>query len=87
MRYLIVLILVAGCAVEGRWDKRGATEDDFYRDRGTCFAQMESVPFASTNQKNNVFVGCMQGKGWYWTEVPSNSGGGVESPPSYRVIQ
>lgn len=63
---LSVLIL-CGCAKEGAWEKRGATDHDFHMDRGQCVAQMESVP-ASQNQKLRVFIGCMQGKGWYWTE-------------------
>lgn len=67
--YLFVLLL-AGCATggEGRWLKSGATEQDFYVDRGQCIAQMESVPFAGTLQKARLFAGCMQGKGWQWVE-------------------
>ena len=68
MRYLFVLIMLAGCVKDGGWVRQGATDDDWHRDRGACIAQMESVPLAGQPQRARVFAGCMQGKGWYWEE-------------------
>lgn len=71
MRYAVMLFLLAGCATtEGRWNKPGATNEGFHMDRGFCVAQMSSVSFAPPVQQATIFAGCMQGKGWYWEEVP-----------------
>lgn len=67
MHYLAVLLLLAGCATkQGGWDKPGATEQDFHKDRGQCVAQAYAAP--TTFQQSAIVIGCMQGKGWYWIE-------------------
>jgi hypothetical protein len=68
MRYLIVLLLAACAQTEKGWDKPGATEDEFYRDRGQCVAQAYAAPTAM--QQTMIMAGCMQGKGWVWVERP-----------------
>lgn len=65
--YLVVLLL-AGCAKEGSWNKPDASERDFYADRGTCAAQMQANPFSNATQQAIIFAGCMQGRGWAWVE-------------------
>ncbi len=65
---VLVVLALAGCAKEGYWVRQGASQEDFYRDRGACVAQASSVPFAPAMQVAAVFSGCMQGKGWYWQE-------------------
>lgn len=69
MRKLALIALVlTGCAKDGVWVRQGSTADDFYRDRGACLAQAQSVPFAPPMQVASVFASCMQGKGWYFQE-------------------
>jgi hypothetical protein len=60
-----VVLVLAGCATtETVWVRSGASEQDFYQDRGQCQAQAFSVPGAPMMQAAIVFSGCMQGKGW-----------------------
>lgn len=72
MRYLLVLLLLVGCAREKRgWYRDGATEEDFYRDRGQCVAQASAAPFGPmSDQALLIMGGCMQGKGWYMKPIP-----------------
>ena len=64
-----LFVLLSGCATkEGRWEKPGATAENWHMDRGECIARMSSVPNAGAYQQAAVFAGCMQGRGWYWTE-------------------
>lgn len=67
MRYLVVLLALAGCASKQTyWDKSGASEADFNTDMGQCRAQAFSVPGAMNNLMQVAIVQstCMQGKGW-----------------------
>lgn len=66
MRNLVVLLL-AGCASTERfWERPGASQQDFYMDRGQCQAQAFGAPYGPASlQAAMVFTGCMQGKGWY----------------------
>lgn len=70
MRYLGVLLLLAGCATQPErqayWVKDGATERDFNADMGACRAQAFSVPGAMGNllQVAAVQSSCMEGRGW-----------------------
>jgi hypothetical protein len=71
MRYLLVLLTLCGCATTERvWVRQGATEQDFYVDRGQCQAQAFGAPGMYTMQVAMVFSSCMQGKGWYTEERP-----------------
>lgn len=66
MRYLIVLLL-AGCATkQGGWEKPGATNQEFMRDRGDCVSRAFVAPAAY--QQSAIITGCMQSKGWQWVE-------------------
>lgn len=66
MRYLFVLLALAGCMKEGGWVKPGASDQDFYADRGGCVAQAYSAPVPQARAM--ILAGCMQGKGWHWEE-------------------
>lgn len=73
MRYLIVLLMLAGCAQtqkRSHWEKPGATEQEFNADMGQCRAQAFSVPGAVQNLMQVAIVqnSCMQGRGWYLVE-------------------
>jgi hypothetical protein len=68
MRYLVVLMLIAGCATTQRyWEKPGASVQEFNADSGQCNAQAFGVPGAMYNQIQVavVYNQCMQGRGWY----------------------
>lgn len=70
MRYLVVLLLV-GCATTERvWERPGASQQDFFMDRGQCQAQSFGAPGLNTFQVALIFNSCMQGKGWYTVERP-----------------
>lgn len=72
MRYLFVLLLLAGCATTERyWVKPGSTPQEFYADEGQCKAQALGAPGMYTMQVAMVFNACMQGKGWYVEERPA----------------
>jgi len=45
------------------WEKPGATEQMWRRDRGFCDAQASGSPVGPTQQLL-VFNGCLEGKGW-----------------------
>lgn len=67
MRLAIVVsvALLAGCATKEQvWDKPGATEDGFYRDRAACQNQVFTQT-ANAFQGQVVFITCMQSRGWY----------------------
>lgn len=74
MRALALLgcaALLAGCATtETVWVRNGATQQDFYMDRGQCQAQAFSPGNVSMMQAALVMNGCMQGKGWWQEERP-----------------
>ena len=57
-------LVLAGCG-QMVWVKPGASNQDFYMDRGQCQAQAFGVPGASNLQIALVYNSCMQGKGWY----------------------
>lgn len=69
MRRTIVClaVLLSGCATpqEHAWYKPGATEQDFYMERGQCNAQGASHAVVGSEQLLWIFASCMQGKGWY----------------------
>lgn len=69
---LAALLVLTGCATtQTVWTKNGASQQEFYEARGQCQAQAFGLnPGASMMQVAIVFSGCMQGKGWYQTEVP-----------------
>lgn len=70
MRYLFVLLL-AGCATtEDVWVQQGASDQQFYMDRGQCQAQAFGAPGMQALQVALIFNGCMQGKGWHTEERP-----------------
>jgi hypothetical protein len=68
MKRTLLILVLAGCATDGGWEKQGATPEQWHMDRGACIAQMESVSFADTYQRARLFAGCMQSRGWYWVE-------------------
>lgn len=70
MRILICLLLT-GCATTERvWVRPGATDQEFYMDRGQCQAQAFGTPGMYTFQVAMVFQSCMAGKGWHTEERP-----------------
>lgn len=68
MRYLVVLLLLAGCATPPRqeyvWDKQGASTQEFNMESGQCRAQAFGAPGMPMMQVMMVYASCMQGKGW-----------------------
>lgn len=67
----LFVLLLAGCATTERvWVKDGASQQDFYMDRGQCQAQAFGAPGMNTLQVSLIFNGCMQGHGWYTEERP-----------------
>lgn len=67
----IALFALAGCAArqEYVWTRPGATDQEFYQDRGQCNAQAFAVPGGNLMQAVMVQNSCMQGKGWI--QVPA----------------
>ena len=63
---LAALFLLYGCATtETYWVKPGASNSEFYQDRGQCQAQAFSyTPYLNTRTVM-IFQSCMSGKGWY----------------------
>jgi hypothetical protein len=66
------LAILVGCAAalsacgqqqQWHWERAGATERDFYQDRGQCNAQAFAVP-GGLMQVALVQNFCLQGKGW-----------------------
>ena len=56
---------LSACAQQQwHWERPGATESDFYQDRGQCNAQAFAVPGAGLLQIALVQSSCLQGKGW-----------------------
>jgi hypothetical protein len=77
---LAAVLALAGCATtESVWMKSGATQQDFYMDRGQCQAQAFGVSNAPLMQVAIVFNACMQGKGWYTQERPTASAAQIRS--------
>lgn len=75
MRYLIVLLLLAGCATQQPrtvWQKSGSTYAEFQSDSGYCRAQAFGVPGAMGNLLQVAIVqrSCMESKGWELVEAP-----------------
>jgi hypothetical protein len=70
---LIAAALCAGCAttpaLESVWVKPGATQQEFYTDRGQCQAQAFGPGNVHLMQAAIIMSGCMQGKGWYLQQV------------------
>lgn len=65
MRYLVVLLLLSGCA-QTYWARdTDNTEQAFNMDKGMCQAQAFGVPGMYPMQVTMVYNACMQGKGWY----------------------
>lgn len=67
MRYLLLLLMLVGCATgapEGAWYRTGSTEQEFMQDRGACTAQAFAVP--NVLRQAIILDSCMQGKGWVW---------------------
>ena len=52
-----------GYGQQGRYDKPGATAEDFRIDSGQCRAQAAAAP--TLIQFGMIYDGCMQGKGWH----------------------
>lgn len=67
---LAAITLLGACASKQyRWEKAGATQDDFHRDRGQCMQATFSTPLAGSMQQQMIYASCMNGKGWYNVEV------------------
>jgi hypothetical protein len=95
MKFLIAaatLGLLLGCSstqntrdAQYRWEKPGATDNDWNQDRGQCMAQSFSAtagnPATATAsigsqaygnlrlQQAMIFASCMQGKGWMRVQI------------------
>lgn len=69
MKYLLVLLLMAGCATkQSYWEKPGTSEQDFRADMGFCRAQAFGVASGNLMQVAIVQRSCMEGKGWELVE-------------------
>lgn len=68
MKSLLLLMAAAisfGCAQkEVRWNKPGATQQEFSMDQGQCRAQAFAVPLTSLVQRVVIYEACMQGRGY-----------------------
>lgn len=66
MPLAIACAVLAGCATtETVWVKPGASQQDFYMDRGQCQAQAFGPGNVNLMQAAIIMSGCLQGKGWY----------------------
>lgn len=65
--WIALFVLLSGCATqpEWRWEKPGASGQQYSMDNGQCRAQAFSVASGNMMQIALVYDGCMQGKGWY----------------------
>lgn len=70
MRTILFVLLLTSCAsTQTYWEKPGATQQEFFQDRGQCQAQaFSSVSGPLSVQSAMVFNACMAGKGWYTVE-------------------
>ena len=72
MKYLVVLLMVAGCASRPTpqyyWHKAGATQRELSIEGAQCQSNAYSVPFAPVQQQLHVYMTCMIGKGWQFLE-------------------
>lgn len=77
MRYLIVILLVAGCT-SSKWAKEAATKEDFDRDYQECVAKINQYTitsavfgafgligvFAGNTTKDAKIRDCLEERGW-----------------------
>lgn len=59
----IAAAALTSCASRA-WYKDASSEQDFRVDRGQCIAQAHGVSNPQPMQRDVVFHGCMEGKGW-----------------------
>lgn len=73
MRYLLVLLLLAGCStVIPMWSRNGATEQVFNSEAKQCETQARTIAAAldapietyNATEATRAFYACMRGKGW-----------------------
>jgi len=61
--YLAVALILGGCAAAQptRWEKPGATQEAFMRDRFVCLQQ---TPLVAGNYNTTLFAACMGTRGY-----------------------
>ena len=61
--YLAVALILGGCAAAQptRWEKPGATQEAFMRDRFVCLQQ---TPLVAGNYNTTLFAACMGARGY-----------------------
>jgi len=61
--YLAVALILGGCAAAQptRWEKPGATQEAFMRDRFVCLQQ---TPLVAGNYNMTLFAACMGTRGY-----------------------
>jgi hypothetical protein len=67
---LTTSVLLSGCGIQRyEWKKDGAGPAEFDVDYKECVKVAESIPRASDYDLSNNYLRCMQGRGWYQSEV------------------
>ena len=61
--YLAVALILGGCAAAQptRWEKPGATQEAFMRDRFVC---LQKTPLVAGNYNATLFAACMGTRGY-----------------------
>lgn len=73
MKYLALFLVLSGCATTHKvWHKAGASNQDFKMDNASCRAKAISFfEGRDTNGSIEIQNACLEGKGWYFEEVPN----------------
>ena len=81
---LVAAVLVVGGCAKGAWQRPGATEAEFRRDKVECDERAwvwESVPryegqrtrwVLERNFKNHLYRDCMEQRGYRWVPEPQS---------------
>lgn len=59
---VLLVWALAACSVT-RYEREGASREDFHMDDGQCRAQAGQTPVG--RKASNVYHACMRGKGWH----------------------
>ena len=62
--FLALLPLAAAAQSTIRWQKAGASQEDFQRARARCLAAASSHADMTDTRWTMIFLGCMRGDGW-----------------------
>lgn len=63
-----MFLLIAGCATQQpspyRWEKAGATRDDYVRESSQCEERALGITSNDRERVMSVWAACLSGKGW-----------------------